>query len=770
MAKLVVQLFIYIALYSQNTGSISGYVYDKSNKESLMSVSIYLQNTEIGNITNTEGYFILPKIPTGTYKLITNYIGFSEYSQEIRVKKDENFFIEIYLSENRYQSDVIEVVAEKEKKKIDLLFEKPVSKVELTAAELKIIPQIAESDLLRSLQTLPGIVPVSDYSSAIYVRGGTPDQNLFLIDGADVYNPEHAFGLFSTFNTDAIKNVELSKGGFGADYGGRLSSIMDITNIDGNRNEFQGNASISVLSAKTTLQMPIGENGAISGSIRRTYFDKLLKGTIDDIPDYYFYDGHLKAFYELNPSNKLILSFFGGKDKLDFKFNPDRDDSDGFGYEWGNTTASLKWVKIFSPTLFSNFWITTSKFESEFSLLDDFVTENNEIRDVSLKGYFEYNYDLNWFFKFGFEYKMMRGIFKQSSPNATVDIDRTPKHLSFFTHNVYKPSSNLDIQFGLRYNHFDSDDKKTFTNLSPRLTVKYRATESSNLKFSYGQYFQYLHRIPRAFFSDIWTSSDQHQRESSSKHYIFGYEKAFNETLSLEAETFYKTYNNIYSFNSFTYRKAPDSFQNEKALFTTTKNLFDRGDGNSRGVELLLRKTQGDITGWVAYSFSQTEYKFDDINQERFFSPRHDKPHTINIVGNFDLDRILWNESDDEKWTIGLNYVYSSGQPITLTSSVYASSPTPDQRETGSDINLYPTTINSQRLPAYTRLDLSFNRIVDYDGWKATYYIQFFNIGNRKNVWFIDYIDESKDGKIIQKVETASMFPIIPTLGISIDF
>ncbi|MFQ5754311.1 MAG: carboxypeptidase-like regulatory domain-containing protein, partial [bacterium] len=266
---------------SNQTGTISGFVYDAANGEALIGANVFLENTLIGSGTNHNGYYVIPKVPAGDYTLVVHYIGYKPFNQQIDLQAGEEKSVIVKLiAENLVMEKI--VVTGDAQPQIERLFEKPISKIDLTAKQINQIPQVAEADLLRALQTLPGILPISDFSSALYVRGGTPDQNLYLIDGTDVYNPEHAFGLFSTFNTDAIKKVELSKGGFGAQYGGRLSSILNVTNLDGNREEFEGSSAISLLSAKTTLQMPIGQIGSISGSFRRTYFAQTIAKAIDD--------------------------------------------------------------------------------------------------------------------------------------------------------------------------------------------------------------------------------------------------------------------------------------------------------------------------------------------------------------------------------------------------------------------------------------------------------------------------------------------------------
>jgi len=380
-------------------------------------------------------------------------------------------------------------------------------KVELSAMEIKRIPQVAETDLLRSLQTLPGILPLSDFSSALYVRGGTPDQNLYMIDGSDVYNPEHAFGIFSTFNTDAIKHVDLSKGGFSSEFGGRLSSIMNVTYLDGNREEFEGSMSISLLSAKTTLQMPLGNYGSISGSIRRTYFDQTVAKFLDDIPNYYFYDGNIKAFFDINANNKVTLSFFRGRDVLGYNFNENSSEDAGFNFDWGNTTGSLRWTRVFTPKLFANFWVTASRFSSYFDLEGIEINQENWLTDLTFKGNLEYAMSSDWSVLFGFEQKNLHGVYQEKFPSGLVDVDAYRTHYVGYLQANWKPNNRWDIKTGLRYNYFNSD--KDYQNIGPRFSAKYKLSETTNLKFATGIYHQYLHRVAMAFVSSLWTTSDQ---------------------------------------------------------------------------------------------------------------------------------------------------------------------------------------------------------------------------------------------------------------------
>lgn len=759
---------------STKTGTVSGFVYDAANGETLIGANVYLENTLIGSSTNQSGYYVIPKIPIGEYTIVCHYIGYKLFKQTLLIGDGDKEVVNMSLEAQPLVTKEVVVTGEAIPT-IEKLFKKPISKIDLSAKQIRQIPQVAEADLLRSLQTLPGILPLSDFSSALYVRGGTPDQNLYLIDGTDVYNPEHAFGLFSTFNTDAIKKIELSKGGFGAPFGGRLSSILNVTNLDGNREEFEGTASISLLSGKTTLQMPIGNIGSISGSFRRTYFDKTVAKAIDDVPEYYFYDGNLKAFFDIDGKNNLAISTYGGKDVLNLIFNEDSEDEAGFNYDWGNTTGSIRWTRVFSPQLFANFWITGSRFDSDFDFGDtvDFI-ERNFISDFTFKGNLEYHHSRHLTTNFGFEQKNLHVVFRQEFPGGKVDIDKRPKQLVTFLQNIWRPNFRWNIEIGLRYNFFDSD--KNYQKLAPRISAKYRLTETMNLKVATGIYYQFLHRIPRAFIADIWTVSNRFQKESSAYHAILGIQQELADNYQLEVETFYKNYNNIYSFNeNVTTELSADRFENGEPVYTETRGFFNRGNGHSSGLEILLRKDYGALTGWLGYSLAFTKYKIDGINQGKAFAPRHDRTSTLNIVSTIDIKNLKRKfqgkppKKHRSNWKLGLTFIYTTGQPITTPGSGYFVNTLPDHdRETLSfkEYEFYPSEINNFRLPAYARLDLSLTYEKHFKGWSIFPYIQIFNIGNRKNVWFVDY----EINNLIQKVDPVHMFPILPTFGVNFKF
>lgn len=759
----------------KESASIGGFVYDAKNGEALIGANVFIKELGVGASANISGYFVITNIPNGEHILTASYVGYKSQSMKIDIVNDKSVAIKIYLESETILSREVIVTADS-MKIVDKLFNKPISKVELTSTQINNIPRVVEADLLRSLQTLPGVQSLSDFSSALYIRGGTPDQNLYLIDGTDVYNPEHAFGLFSTFNTNAIKKAELMKGGFSAEYGGRLSSVLNVVNLDGNRNHFQGEMGISLLSGSATFQAPLWNLGSISGSFRRTYLDQTIAKWNKDIPNYYFYDGHVKSFLDLSDKDKVIVSFYGGEDNLDFKFDSDKEDSPGFQYRWGNVTGSVNWKRIIMPELFANIWITGSRFSSNFSFDEAKFKEENHINDLTFKGSFEYFYSQNLIWKFGGEYKNLNGGYIEEFGAGSVDISQLRNHYITYLTGQYRPIEKIDMEAGLRYDYFDGPAK--YNDFSPRFSVKYRIDDYSNIKFSTGIYRQYLNRIPRFFMASIWAAVDENTKGSKSTHYILGYQRELFGTYEFEAEIYYKDFKDLYTFNmNMITEVKPGKFDDKgNPIYNELNGLFNRGDGRSYGLELFIRKDYGALTGWLGYSLSRTEAKVDYLNAGKYFAPRHDRTHTVNAVMNIDIGNFI-NELFDKpadyksaKWIFGFNMIYATGQAITIPGSIYYVRKFPDWDDNQFGIALYPTELNTQRLPSYMRIDLSLTYEKDYGFMKLAPYIQVYNATNNKNVWFINYENEIKNMRIEPKIEYYYMLPILPSIGVNIKF
>ncbi len=783
-----IQAFILFLLFtisleaqSPRTSTISGFVYDKSTGETLIGTNVYLKNSHLGSITDNNGYFVISNVPVGKQKLVASYVGYKTAEKDIDVNGSGGI-IKLYLTPAAYK--VGEVIVKGDSERIgDRMFSRPVSTIDMSSQQVNQIPQVVESDLLRALQTMPGITALSDFSSAIYVRGGTPDQNLYLVDGAEIYNPEHAFGIFSTFNTNAIKRVEVSKGGFGAEYGDRLSSVINVIDLEGNRNKFQGDFNLSLIAASLTLQSPLGSFGSISGSFRRTYIDQTYAKFIKNLPSYYFDDGNLKGFFQFGDKDNLTLSYFGSADNLNYKIDKTLPQSPHFLYNWGNNLGSINWKHIFSDKVFTSFYLTGSRFQSNFSInaFQNF-NELNTLSDYTAKGSLEYFISNELNMKAGADYKQLGLLYNFNWDAGLVNINTLAHEANAYVSFLWHPVPVWDIEAGLRYASFHSD--KTFTHFLPRLSIKYRLSATSNLKFATGIYSQYLDSIQRLFFSSIWMAADKNINDSRATHFILGYQKQVGDYFVADLETYLKNYKNLYIFNqNFNAETTPSYYLPDgNPAYTSNKNLLIRGDGKSFGLEIMLRKDIGAVTGWIAYSLSRTQYVFDGINQGNIFVPRQDRTSVLNFVlnGNIgDIFRGNWNgapSNSGSNWLLGLNFIYTSGQPITVPVSAYYVNTLPDWNNYGTGsrdlpaYKLYPGPIDTYRLPPYIRLDLSITWKKDYGTWSLAPYLQIINIGNRKNVWFINYRSNIQNGAVVQNITTEDMLPILPSLGLTIKF
>ncbi len=760
------------------TMSISGFVSDAANGERLIGVNVYIPEINVGASTNTDGYYSIPKIPPGEYTLICEYLGYQRFTEKISSQPGEKKVADFQISMALLPGTAVEVIADSLTPG-NQLYQKPISNVQLSPREINAVPQVAESDLLRALQMLPGIVPESDLSAALYVRGGTPGQNHYLLDGAEIYNPEHVFGIFSTFNTEAIKHVAFSKGGFGANYGGRLSSVLDVTNLDGNREKIEGNGTISLLSAKATVQMPIWDIGAVSASFRRTYIDQLLGEAIDSLPLYYFYDGNLKAFFDIDDRNKITISGYAGRDVLDINLATNTDhETDNprlenlLKYNWGNKSASLRWTRVFNPQLLANFWVTGTRYSSTFTLGDIFLFAQDDfaITDITLKGDFTYFFSQRWQTQFGFEQKNIKSEFRQRFPSGRTEIIQKPQQYTTYLQVNWQPTNRWDFQLGLRYNFFKNDEN--FQHWAPRFSAKLRLSETASFKAATGAYYQYFHRVPRTIIADVWTVANQFQKPSSATHYILGFQKSFAKKGQLELEFYIKNYDDIYTLNNnLSAIDQADYFdENGEPVYTSTANIFHSGEGLSRGVELIYRKDAGSINGWIGYTYADTRFKFPAINSGRSFAPRHDRRSSFKLVLNMDLRNTFRGikskkpQNDRSQWTIGTSLVYATGQAITVPNSGYLIGSSPNALT--PDVAYFPTEINAFRLPDYARMDFSLIYKRQFDGWSMAPYLQIYNIGNRKNVWFI-YYDLEDD---VNTISPQNMLPLLPTIGINFSF
>lgn len=783
-----VMLLLYLMLFSsayarqRKTSTVSGFVYDKSTGGTLIGATVYFKNTRLGGTTNSNGYFVISDVPLGKDTLVVSYLGYHKSVKQIVVGTGHEKLLKVYLTPTAYKVGEVIVTADS-LSLAERAFKHPVSTLELTQKQINAIPKFIEPDLLRALQSLPGIMPISDFSSALYVRGGTPDQNEYLIDGAEIYDPEHAFGIFSTFNTDAIKRVMVSKGGFGAQYGDRLSSVISVTELDGNRKKFEGNANISLIAASATLQMPVWSFGSIAGSFRRTYIDQTYAKFIKDIPNYYFDDGNLTGKFQIDDRDNLKVSYFGSEDNLDYLFDKSSSNSPELLYNWGNNVASAKWDHVFGSKVLSDFLVSYSGFVSNLGIknlvaLDERNTISNYTASESLRYYVSNETAL----RLGAAYQRVGVTYDLTASDGAINLDIPTHKVTAYGIVSWRPDPLWDVEAGLRFEQFRSGT--TFTHLDPRLSVKYRLSQTSSLKFAAGVYHQYMDSVNRLFFASIWLPAGKYIDNSEATQFILGFDKQFGREFELETNVYYKGYRNIDIYNQNLGAQAVPSYYltNGNPVYASDENAFLSGNGESFGVEFLLRKDEGAVTGWVGYALSRTQYVFPAINEGTMFIPRQDRTSVINFVLNGDIGNILsgeWNappRKSASSWLLGLNFIFTTGQPITVPASVYFVNALPAWNDYGAGIQnlpsyqLYPGPIDDYRLPDYIRLDLSITWKRDYGTWSLSPYLQIFNLGNRKNVWFIRYSSKSTNGEIVQDVKPIYMLPFLPSIGVTIKF
>ncbi len=733
---LIMGMFVFHAV-GANSGTLSGFVHDKSNGESLAFANIVLKGTTLGASSNTSGYYAITNIPPGSYPIVVSLLGYKTYTAEIAIDGDRVANFE--LTGEAIQVGEVTISAER----IEQRSTTQTGLIVMKPRDIESIPAIGEVDIFRALQMMPGIKASSDISSGLYIRGGGPDENLILLDGTIVYNPSHLFGFFSTFNNDAIKDIELLKGGFPAEYGGRLSSVLNVTNKDGNRMNFQGKASISLISARLTAEGPLSF-GSWFLSARRTYFDQFMKAAGLDkgetpLPLYYFYDANGKLNFDIDQNNKLSFVGFIGQDNLSYNMSDGQIDMNMF---WGNRTGSLKYTTIFGPRLFANFIATGSFYESQLNA--NFSSMNfkmiNSISDYSLKGDIDYHLNIDNFLKIGFWWSQFRfGIVRKFADNVMYDVVTRPSLLAVYLQDEWNPTPQWKFQAGVRGEYQDAN-KKIY--LAPRFSTRFGITDDIALKLGTGIYYQYLNLVSQEglSFFDLWLPIDSDMSPGRAIDVILGLETHPFEGYDLSLETYYKSYKDIVEFKM------------EATRTTDITELFNIGTGRAYGVEIFFQKKIGQLTGFAGYSLAWTYKNFPAINDGKDFQPKYDRRHDLSLSLNYQLD---------ENWKFALAYTYATGQTYTRPAGRYV---------VDAPIGTFDKILSGERyngrLEPYHRLDVSITKKFLFFGLKGSYYFQIFNVYSHRNVWFKQFDTEKNPVEITD----IRLLPIIPTVGLDFEF
>lgn len=730
------------------SATLSGYVLDAETGEKLIGATVVFPEHRIGAPTNVSGYFVVKGIPAGTSTLRVSSIGYEDLEVELTFADGESMRRNFELKPAVQEGDVVTVTAERDRREITI------SEVEIPVEQLAQLRIGGEADVFRALQFLPGVLTSSQISSGLYIRGGSPDQNLVLIDGATVYNPSHLLGFFSTFNPDAIKDVDLIKGAYPAEYGGRLSAVLDLRQKDGNTNEFEGVASLGLVSTRLSLQGPVG-NGSFFIGGRRTYLD-LITGLLPEdpenpFPDFYFYDVNAKVTQTFGEDDVIQVSGFASQDDLSLE-------GGGLAFNLGlsNYVGGIRWTHTFADDLFfslnTNYSDYTTGFTGENSGF--FFEAENSIRDVTAKGKFEWYQSEDLTIKTGFDLTSYRFNYFQNfsgdttsatesgtndtgQVNLTVDDWTTAGYLQA----NYALNDVLQLQGGVRVDYFNLSNTVTF---DPRGALRWQMTPEVALKAGVGLYHQYLRLAtqPDFTFFDTWMPTDSTVTPAKAVHYVLSSETELIEGFDLNLDLYYKKLNNISELNN---------------TITNAENVADvfySGDGEAYGAEVFLQKKTGRLVGWLGYGLGWVNARFDSVNGGREFRPKYDRRHDLKVVAQYELS---------DRWDIGASFTFQSGQSYTGATSRFRTQ-LPDG--TGDYDLVVPSQRYGLRLPPSHQLNLNVNYNTTIFGLESRLLLDIYNVYSRRDIWFRFY---ETDGETTE-VTDVRLLPIIPTLSLEVKF
>ena len=775
MRCFLIILFLITQLGAQST-IISGFISDSSSGEALIGANVILQETGKGMATDINGYYIIQDIVPGNYVLMVSYVGFSLRKEKLTISDRQSIKLNISLSEEVVELSQVEVTAEQIQRKANI---QP-SKINLSPRMMKAAPALAEPDLFRTIQALPGVLTTSEFSTGLVIRGGNTDQNLILLDGVTVYNPSHLGGIFSNFIVDGVKEAELIKGAYNAEYGGRLSAVLNIISREGNQKKFEGKANLSLLSAQATLEGPFYK-GAWVLSGRRTYFDQIFKNN-PNIPPYYFYDIQSHVYSDITTKDRLSVSFYNGIDDLLFG-------TFGLAGRWGNNTLSAQYRRVFSEKLIGKFLYANSLFFTEFGLGgSNGLNSDNQIDDATVAANFSWFKSSESTVKFGAQLKNLGFLYTNTfGDSLQFKIETQPREFAIYAKIKYSPSEKFILEPGVRINLYNVYSDSIFPDL--RLSMKYILTDDRYINFSLGNYHQFIATFQDDYnptILDQWIAVDNSVAPAKSSQIVLGYEEYINDLYKLQVEGYYKDIKNLFTFEES--RATTDEAVSDSAL----SDIVTPSNGYAYGLELFVQKMSGRISGWLAYTFSVSRKSmnsiFYDKNEEYYNS--WDRTHSFSALGNY-----LISNKWDMNWKLSLQ----SGQAYTPIIGYY------NQILPESPDEVYrtiPGTRNSARYSPYSRLDLGIVYHTKVFGSKMDVYVQIINVFNRKNTFRKSYsvgstyngidddrdwdeeehdangngepdvgevnVDETDEGRL--QVNDISLFPIIPTIGFSWEF
>jgi hypothetical protein len=748
-----------IVLSAQNR-TLSGIVRDASSGESLIGATVFSPTLNIGVTANTYGFYSLTGEERDSIAVVFNYLGFEPQVKKVFFR--QNIRLDIALVPRGLELKEVEITAAPADKNVSRT---QMGVIDVPLELVKKLPAIlGETDALKIIQLLPGVQSGNEGTTGFHVRGGNTDQNLVQLDEATIYNPNHLFGLMSTFNTAALNNITLIKGGFPAQFGGRLSSILDITMKEGNNRRFKTEGGIGQVSSRLTVEGPLAKGKSsfvVSG--RRTYLDLLLKPFLPKNikTTYRFYDLNAKINYQLGKNDRLFLSFFNARDRLDYL-------QSGISYDvaFGNATGTLRWNHLFGQRLFSNTSLIFNRYKHSIEALQNNVRSHvlSGIEDAALKTEFQYFPTSSHQIHFGGVAVRHRlrsegdARFQPGTPSSPdFPVKKTPSktfhELAFYANDDIRFSPRFSASVGLRVPVYIADSAN-FVNAEPRLALKFGLNERTSLKAAFTSMNQYLHLIPGSAASipyDIWAPSTRLTKPQGSRQYSLGLFKNFRENaFETSIEFYYKTMQNQVLFRE----------GNQLAFSLDLDPLLVYGKGWSYGAEFFVQKNRGKLTGWISYTLSRTDQKFEELNFGKIFPFRYDKRHNLNIAASYALSK---------RWALSSVFVFTSGAAFTVPTGRVAA------QQGGSlfegNYFIYEAR-NNVRLAPYHRLDVSaiYKKQRKFFGKKydSEWVFGIYNVYSRRNPYFVFFeVNPLTDQPKAQQI---SLLPIVPSVSFNFKF
>ncbi len=794
-------------LYAQTPEkfTISGYIEDIASGEKLLGVNIFDSKSKLGATTNTYGFYSLT-LPKDSVYLAVSYVGYQ--TKYLGVYLDKDLSLNIKLDNSVALEEVVVVAAELERIEED----SRMSTVEVPIETIKSIPALlGEVDVLKALQLLPGVQSGGEGQSGLYVRGGSPDQNLILLDGVPVYNASHLFGFFSVFNADAIKDVSLTKGGFPARYGGRLSSVIEIGMKEGDVNQWHGTASIGLIASKATIEGPlVKDKTSIIVSARRTYIDLIARplikrgfasnssegSTAEGVAGYFFYDVNAKINHKFSDKDRVYLSMYTGRDKFYFteKYTDEYTDptsgreevytsTTDLGLGWGNLTSALRWNHLWTNQLFSNTTITYSRYNFDTSGGDESaetiegksetqrynINYLSGINDIAAKIDFDYVPNPNHYIRFGasaIHHTFQPGefdleILAEGDNSFTLDTllgqpDVSAQEYAVYIEDDFRIGRSFKANLGLHLSAFDVGSK-FYTSLQPRVSMRYLLPSNMAIKASFAsmrQYVQLLTNEGIGLPTDLWLPTTERVLPQDSWQAAIGIAKTIRKDYEVSVEAYYKEMTNIVS-----YKEGASLFE-----LNDWQDRVTQGDGTAYGAEFLIQKKRGRLSGWIGYTLSWSFRQFDEINFGREYPFKYDRRHDLSVVATYKInDRIR----------VAGTFVYGTGNAVTLANSRYNGNYPEiyeylNNFEFGGSRELeYYDDRNNFRMRDYMRFDVGVDFIKKKRRHTRTFTIGVYNATNRKNPFFL-YVDSDfnpRTGRNNQVLKQASLFPVIPSVS-----